>query len=615
MAKAFLAEYRIGGDVIDRVAPPAVPHSKPLVFPQNSPTRETSPESPSAGAVAKAGEVEAVDADEPTAGAPELARSEPGDERGPVAVDEGALGEVGEGESEESIPVSFERDGLFHVFTIGASRYRLGGVKPLFVTSLRVNVRATHDATSYYDSLDLYAAKARTGFAQAFSRATGAELARVEKDLVLILERLEAERDEALRSGSKKERIEMSAAEAELGLSLLRDPRLFDRIIKDMSSLGYVGEDLNKVLLYLAASSRKLDDPISVLILSQSAAGKSYLVETVRKLMPAEDVVAVTSLSDQALNYIEDLSHKFLILGEAVHGEVVEHQIREMLSGKELSRLVTVKDPETGKMQSRVVRTPVIVSSMMSGTNHDLNPENASRYFVVNADESKEQTERIHERQRRKYSLERLEAGPGAVETIIRTHQAAQRLLRKVDIVNDFAPFVGFPSSLMRSRRDHDRFLDLIATVCYVRQYQKQEERAGSVDFIRTDLEDYRVAYKIMVEGVLSSTIRELPAGAVELYEEIRVWVRREAQKQGLKPEELSFTQRQVREMTGLGHTWVKEVLRKLVEYDHVTIARGGGARARAFYRLRADEGIAGVDLSMIPSPEAMGRLISTPAD
>ena len=119
--------------------------------------------------------------------------------------------------------------------------------------------------------------------------------------------------------------------------------------------MGYVGEELNKILLYLCASSRKLDDPISVLIISQSASGKSYLVDIVRRLMPPEEVVAVTSLSDQVLNYIDDLMHKFMILGEAVHLDTIEYQIREMLSGKELSRLVTVKDPETGKMQSEVV--------------------------------------------------------------------------------------------------------------------------------------------------------------------------------------------------------------------------------------------------------------------
>jgi len=592
MAKALLSSYRIGGDVIDRVAP--MPQPEPTIFlPLNSGPRAAGPESPAPAAADEAGAIKeaTVEAATPPAGAEADSTTT---------------------ESEAISGLRFERDGLFHVFTIGKTTYRLGGVRPLFVTSLRVNVRAVYEGLSYYDSLDLYAAKARGGFAQALARATGAELARVEKDLVLILEKLEAERDEALRSGSRRERIEVNAAEAELGLSLLRDPRLFERIVADMSALGYVGEDLNKELLYLCASSRKLDDPISVLILSQSASGKSYLVDTVRKLMPPEDVVAVTSLSDQALNYIDDLSHKFLILGEAVHGEVVEHQIREMLSGKELSRLVTIKDPETGKMQSRVVRTPVIVSSVMSGTSHDLNPENASRYFVVNADESKEQTQRIHAEQRRKYSLERLEAGREGLEATIRAHQAAQRLLEKREVVNDFAPLLGFPVSLMRSRRDHDRFLDLIATVCYVRQYQKKVERAGKVDFIRTDLEDYRVAYRIMVEGVLSSTIRELAAGAVGLYEELRSFVVREAAKQGLEPQELSFTQRQVREVTGLGQSWIKQNLRQLVDYDYLSIARGGGERSRAYYRLRENVAMRSVDLSMIPSPEEMGRRLVT---
>ena len=576
MAKALLSRYKIGGDVIDRVvAPSSTPEAESLPFtplPQNSEPRAAYPregsESPPAGGTSKA-----------------------------AATTTGELG--------------CERGGLFHQFRIGSLSYRVGGVRQLFVTSLKVNIRATSDGSSYYDSLDLYAAKARTGYAQALARSFGVELARAEKDLVLILEYLERERDEALRRGNTKESVQVSAADRELALELLRDPHLFERIVDDLSTLGYVGEDLNKQLLYLCASSRRLDDPISVLILSQSAAGKSYLVETVRRLMPPEEVVAVTSLSDQALNYIDDLSHKFLILGEAVHGEVVEHQIREMLSGKELSRLVTVKDPETGKMQSRVVRTPVIVSSVMSGTSHTINPENASRYFVVNADESREQTERIHEAQRQKYSLERLERGRGAAERIIRTHQAAQRLLQKVAIVNDFAPLLGFPTSLMRSRRDHDRFLDLIACVCFVRQYQKRAEHEGGVSFIRCDLEDYAVAYRIMVEGVLSSTVRELPAGAVGLYSELRRWVGREAERQSLRPEEVSFTQRQVREFTGLGHTWIKQALRQLVEYEYLSIARGGSERTRAFYRLREDAAIAEMDLSMIPSPGAMAERVA----
>ena len=288
---------------------------------------------------------------------------------------------------------------------------------------------------------------------------------------------------------------------------------------------------------------------------------------------------------------------------------MVEHQIREMLSGKELSRLVTVKDPETGKMQSRVVRTPVIVASVMSGTNHAINAENASRYFLVNADETRSQTARIHESQRNKYSLERLKTGGAEVETIIHAHQAAQRLLSRRSIVNDFAPFLDFPTNLMRSRRDHDRFLDLIACVCYLRQFQKREEHDGQLSFIRCDLVDYRVAYRIMVEGVLASTMRELSAGAQLLYEELRKFARAEAKKQHLGVTEVSMTQRQIRESSGLAQTWVRTNLRQLLDYEYLVATRGGGERSKGFYRLKEDAGIEQSDLSMIPSPEAMETL------
>jgi hypothetical protein len=237
-----------------------------------------------------------------------------------------------------------------------------------------------------------------------------------------------------------------------------------------------------------------------------------------------------------------------------------------------------------------------------------INPENASRCFVVNADESRSQTERIHEAQRHKYSLGRLKAGASEVETIVRTHKAAQRLLRKLAIVNDFAPYLDFPVSLMRLRRDHDRFLDLIACVCFLRQYQKSVHREGDTEYVECDLYDYGVAYRIMVEGVLASTLRELPRGAQQLYEEVRELARTEAKKENLKVTEVSLSQRQIREALGLGQTSVRESLRALVDYEYVMIRRGGTERSKGLYRLREDIPLAALDLSMIPTPEEMAK-------
>lgn len=602
MAKKMLERFRISGDVIDAVAD-SLPEA--AGDPVAAPADRREPHSAFDDAydfASPADDAAAVDdpVDDPLADA--------------ILDEDDADAADTMPDDDTPAALSFERDGLFHVFRLNGTTYRLGGVKALFVTSLRVNVRATNGTVSYYDSIDLYAARSRASFSQGVYRAWGAEPVRIERDLVMILEFLEKERDDALRVGVKKDTVEMTAQERADGLSLLRDPRLFDRIVADLSTLGYVGEELNKQLVYLCASSRKLDDPVSVIILSQSASGKSFLVDCVKRLMPPEEVVAVTSLSDQALNYIDDLTHKFLVLGEAVHSDSVEYQIREMLSGKELSRLVTVKDVETGKMQSRVVRTPVIVSSVMSGTNHAINPENASRCFVINTDESREQTIRIQKSQRDKYSLGRIMSGREAVQKIVQTHRAAQRLLVKRNIVNDFASHLDFPSSLMRTRRDHDRFLDLIACVAFLRQFQKTEERAGEVRFIRCDLEDYRVAYRIMVDGVLASTLRELPAGCQILYGEIRKLAKAEAARQGIAATDVSMTQRQIREATGQSQMSVKTAVRVLVEYEYLTLARGGSARSKGFYRLKEDADIGKADLSMIPTPEAMGRLLSRPS-
>jgi DNA primase len=242
-------------------------------------------------------------------------------------------------------------------------------VKENFVSSLRVNIQAKKEGSEdrYIDNVDLFSARSRTSFASNLAYSFDLEKARVEKDLLAILEALEEERDKAFNQ-TEEEEIILTDEEIQLGMDLLSSPDLFDRISQDTETLGYVGEDVNKRLLYIAASSRKLDDPISVIVLSESASGKSYLVDTIRKLIPAEDVLAMTSLSEQALNYLPEdgLMHKFLVMGEAVHGDIVEHQLREMLSAKELSRLVTTKDEKTGALTSRMVRKEVIVSAIMS---------------------------------------------------------------------------------------------------------------------------------------------------------------------------------------------------------------------------------------------------------
>jgi len=72
-------------------------------------------------------------------------------------------------------------------------------------------------------------------------------------------------------------------------IKFLKNPAMFKEILQDFETLGYTGEEMNKLLCYVAAISRKMENPLSLMIQSRSAAGKSYLQDTVLSLVPKED--------------------------------------------------------------------------------------------------------------------------------------------------------------------------------------------------------------------------------------------------------------------------------------------------------------------------------------
>jgi hypothetical protein len=505
-----------------------------------------------------------------------------------------------------------------HVVEIGDIIYTVVNVKDIFTGNCKVTIKAYNKVSgdSFVDMVELYSSRSRNSYSNILGRNFNIESKVIERDLNAILSYLEKIRDKKIYVKEDVKKVEVSEEERQMGMKLLKDPFIMEQIVKDMEEMGYIGDDLNKQLLYLTATSRKLDDPISVIIVSESSSGKSYLIETVEKLMPPEDVISATSLSDQALNYIakDGLKHKFLTLGEAIHSESVEHQIREMLSSKKLSRLVTVKDERSGEMLTKLMTVDATVATAMSTTGNGVNPENASRCFLVNVDESEDQTKKIHDHQRKEYGFYSIKEDKERVDKIIKKHHCAQRLLKERVIVNPYADKLKFPSKLMRTRRDHKRFLLLLLVICFLRQYQKEEkkiiENGKEIEFIECDEEDYRIGYTILVNKILNSTFGEISVSDIEFYEEIRNIARKKSREQGLKINDVGFTQREIRENTDLHFQWIKMHLKKLVDYEYISYYRSNERGSRNIYKLRADEDIDRIRSYGITTPEELREIL-----
>ena len=159
--------------------------------------------------------------------------------------------------------------------------------------------------------------------------------------------------------------VTLSEEESEAALALLRDPRLLDRILGDFVRAGVVGEEDNKLVGYLAAISRKLEEPLAVIIQSSSAAGKSSLMDAILAFVPEEERVQYSAMTGQSLFYMgeTDLQHKVLAIVEEEGAERASYALKLLQSEGELTIASTGKDPETGKLVTQEYRVegPVMI--------------------------------------------------------------------------------------------------------------------------------------------------------------------------------------------------------------------------------------------------------------
>lgn len=273
---------------------------------------------------------------------------------------------------------------------------------------------------------------------------------------------------------------------------LLKSDNILKRVIRDMDILGYVGEEENKVLGYLIAISRKLDQPLSGIVVSSSGAGKSRLVDTLERLIPPEDVVFTSRLTSQSLYYMQKdfLRHKLLIVEERHGSELADYPIRTLQSKGSLSLAIPVKN----RTVFFEVKGPV--SILETTVSCKLNLENTSRCFILHLDESEEQTRLIHRYQRQARTKERLKLQQKA-QGIIRLHQDMQRLIKPCAVIIPYANKLTFPANSPSSRREHQKFLTLIEAIALLYQYQRRKIVHNGLVFIESAIQDYEIAFDI----------------------------------------------------------------------------------------------------------------------
>ena len=483
------------------------------------------------------------------------------------------------------------------VMVLGDRRYRVRGLKKnlAFDVMLKVNVMVSKGEAFHVDTLDLYSVRARGSFITQASSELSIHEDIIRHDLGSLLRELEALQERAVAETlTPKTGITIAPEESEEALMLLKDPKLLEHILADFAHCGVVGEETNKLIGYLAATSRKLESPLAVMVQSSSAAGKSSLMEAVLAFMPEEDKVQYSAMTGQSLFYMGamDLKHKILALAEEEGAARASYALKLLQSEGTLSIASTGKDPESGKLVTQEYRVegPVMIFSTSTAIDHD--EELLNRCLTLAVDESREQTRAIHRLQREKRTLEGLFARRSR-ERILTQHRNAQRLLRPLAVRNPYADRLTFPDERTRLRRDHEKYLTLIDTIALLHQHQRMlrtaEQDGERIEYVEVTLNDIEVANRLAHEA-LGRSLDELSPQTRRLLELVTAMVDEACAREQITRAEHRFSRRDVREYCGWSDFQVKMHMRKLEELEYVLVHRGG--RGQSFvYELLYDGG------------------------
>ncbi|MDD9920990.1 MAG: CHC2 zinc finger domain-containing protein, partial [Boseongicola sp.] len=461
-------------------------------------------------------------------------------------------------------------------------------------SKLKVTVRREHAGKLHVDTVDLYNARQRRQLTQDLARVFEEPAEAVEADITKLITTTEGmqQQDAAGHLGERPQALpEMSPEERREAEAFAKAPDLIEQIGRDYERCGLIGEEANRLLAYLVMTSRKMPDPLSLLVLSSSGAGKTALQDTTVAFAPPEELVKVTSLSGKALFYKErtSLKHKVLALEEGDGAEEASYAIRNLISAKELVMEATIKDLQTGKLTTMENKVEGPTAVFITTTDPNTDPETKSRFIVTSIDESREQTRRILEYQRRRHTREGL-ADQADVEGIRRRHHNFQRLLKPISVINPFANQLGYGDDRLQGRRDQPKYLNLIAAVAFLRQAMKPIRHHGVNGdrraYVEVDKEDIRIGNELAV-AILGRSLDELSRPGRDLLEELEQMhpgSGETAKRQG--PHASGFTRREVRERTGWNNTRVHRYLRELVELEYVIVENGRNGTALQRYRL-----------------------------
>ena len=359
-------------------------------------------------------------------------------------------------------------------------------------------------------------------------------------------------------------------------ITFLKAPNLLQKTNELIGLTGLVGEEKNRLLMYLVFTSRLREQPLHIISLGASGTGKTYLQEKISELIPEDQKLEMTALSENALYYFDrtELKNKLVLIEDldGAQDDKILYAIRELMSKKRISKTLPIKDAK-GNLKTITLQVEGPITLAGTTTKEKIYEDNANRSILIYLDNSNVQKNKIISYQ------QQLSAGlidkvkENQIKEFIKD---VQSVLEPVKVRNPYAPQLHIPETVFKPLRTNAHYLSFIEVITFYHQYQRKKVEG----YILTEIEDIEIANQLLKEVLLAKS-DELTKGCRDFFERVKQHL--------LKEQKVSFYAQDIKKAFRMNPSNVKYYLATLSKY-HLIKVIGGHPRKKGYeYEIISD--------------------------